>query len=72
MLFRFCRKEALPCVLRYWLLPDGRAVQWSLMELVSKKTDELIDPDAVESYYTVGKLLGCLPLGMMPDEQRSA
>ena len=42
------------------------------MELVSKQTDELIDPSAVESYYNVGKQLGCLPLGMMSDEQCDA
>ena len=27
------------------------------MELISKRTDELIDPSAVESYFTVGKQL---------------
>ena len=42
------------------------------MELISKRTDELIDPSAVESYFTVGKQLGCLPLGMMSDDQFSA
>ena len=47
-------------------------MQWSLIELINKRTDELIDPDATESYYAVGKQLGCLPLGMMADAQHSA
>ena len=58
--------------LRYWVLPDGRAVVWSLLELVSKRTDELIDPNAIEAYHAVGQQLGCLPLGMLPDEERGA
>ena len=59
-------------LLRYWVLPDGRAVAWSLLELVSKRTDELIDPNAIEAYHEVGQQLGCLPLGMLPDEERGA
>ena len=54
------------------MLPDGRAVVWSLLELVSKRTDELSDPNAIEAYHEVGQQLGCLPLGMLPDEERGA
>jgi hypothetical protein len=42
---------------------------WSLVELVTKQQDQLIDPTAVESYHGVGKQLGCLPLGMLPDKE---
>ena len=61
-----------PRQLRYWILPDGRAVVWSLLELVDKKLDELIDPAAPEAYFVVGQQLGCLPLGMLPDAERDA
>ncbi len=30
----------------YWILPDGRAVSWSLLEIVSQNMDELVDPTA--------------------------
>ena len=30
--------------LRYWILPDGRAVVRSLLQLVEKKLDQLIRP----------------------------
>jgi hypothetical protein len=53
-------------------LPDGRAVMWSLLQLVSKKTDELVSPGAIEEYYAVGQQLGCFPLGMLPDDQPRA
>ena len=55
--------------IRYWILPDGRAVLWSLLELVDKKLDELIDPTAPEAYFSIGQQLGCLPLGMLPDTE---
>ena len=58
--------------IRYWILPDGRAVVWSLLQLVDKKLDELIDHTAPEAYYAVGQQLGCLPLGMLPDAECGA
>ena len=59
---------AHPC-LRYWILPDGRAVVWSLLELVSAPPSELMDPNAREAYQAIGKELGYLPLGMLPDAE---
>ena len=53
-------------------MPDGRAVMCSLLQLVGKKTDELILPGAIAKYYAIGKQLGCLPLGMLPDDQWGA
>ena len=53
--------------LRCWVLPDGRSVTWSLLEIVGKKPDELIDPNAQESYHTVGNELEFEPLGTLPD-----
>ena len=50
----------------YWVLPDGRAVCWSLVELVNKKTDELIQGDAIEAYATIAQELLYEPLGMLP------
>ncbi len=55
--------------LRYWTLPDGRAVQWSVSELVTKKEDELIQGDTVESYFAIGAELSYEPLGMLPDDE---
>ena len=45
---------------------------WSLLQLAEKKLDQLIDPCAPEAYYAVGQQLGCLPLGMLSDEECSA
>ena len=53
----------------HWLLPDGRCMAWTVAELAQKRPDELIDPNAREAYFTVGKELGYLPLGMLPDEE---
>jgi len=53
----------------YWVLPDGRAVCWSLLELVNKKPDELIQGNTIEAYWTIAKELLYEPLGMLPDEQ---
>ncbi len=55
--------------LRYWILPDGRAVAWSLLELLDKSADELMDPNAWEAYQAIGKELGYQPLGMLPDTE---
>ena len=55
--------------LRYWVLPDGRAVVWSLLELLDKSADELMDPKAWEAYQAIGKELGYEPLGMLPDAE---
>ena len=52
-----------------WLLPDGRCMAWTVAELAQKRPDELIDPSAREAYFAVGKDLGYLPLGMLPDEE---
>ena len=40
-----------------------------MAELAQKRPDELIDPNAREAYFAVGKELGYLPLGMLPDEE---
>ena len=53
----------------YWVLPDGRAVCWSLVELVNKKTDELIEGNAIEAYAKVAEQLLYEPVGVLPDEQ---
>ena len=58
--------------LRYWTLPDGRAVAWSLLQLVDKKVDELLDANANEAYHAIGQVLGYLPLDMLPDAERGA
>ena len=55
--------------LRYWVLPDGRAVVWSLLELLDKSAEELMDPKAWEAYQAIGKELGYEPLGMLPDAE---
>ena len=48
-------RPSLQCsLLRYWILTDGRAVVWSLMQLAEKKLDELIDPAAPEAYHAAG------------------
>ena len=39
----------------YWVLPDGCAVCWTLLELVNKKPDELIQGNASEAYSTIAK-----------------
>ena len=54
---------------RYWILPDGRAVSWSLLELVDKSVEELMDPNAWEAYQAIGKEMGYLPLGTLPDAE---
>ena len=53
----------------YWTLPDGRAVCWSLFELVKKKPDELIEGNAIEAYAKVAEQLLYEPVGMLPDEE---
>ena len=53
----------------YWTLPDGRAVCWSLVELIKKKPDELIEGNAIEAYAKVAEQLLYEPVGMLPDEQ---
>ena len=55
--------------LRYWVLQDGRAVNWSVKELASKKPDEIVAPNAREAYHLVGEELQYEPLGMLPDEE---
>jgi len=56
--------------LRYWVLPDGRAVSWSVVELAEKKDDELVTPNAFEAYVAMGQELAYEPLGMLPDAER--
>jgi len=56
----------------YWVLSDGRAVCWTLLELVNKKPDELIQGNAVEAYSTIATELLYEPLGMLSDEQLNA
>jgi hypothetical protein len=70
---------ALSCLLvahdalRYWVLTDGRAVNWSVQELASKKLDELVvDAAAQEAYFAVGDQMGLTPLGMMEDVESEA
>ena len=58
--------------LRYWVLQDGRAVNWSVKELASKKPDEIVAPNAREAYHLVGEELQYQPLGMLPDEERGS
>ena len=55
--------------LRYWVLQDGRAVNWSVKELADKKPDELVAPNTREAYHLVGEELQYEPLGMLPDEE---
>ena len=55
--------------LRYWVLQDGRAVNWSVKELANKKPDEIVAPNAREAYHLVGEELQYEPLGMLPDEE---
>ena len=55
--------------LRYWVLSDGRCVAWSVTELAEKHDDELVDPNAREAYYAIGKELDHEPLGMLPDSE---
>ncbi len=64
-----CWQCAHPMHLRYWILPDGRAVVLSLLELLDKNADELMDPNAWEAYHLIGKELGYQPLGMLPDTE---
>ncbi len=59
--------------LRYWVLTDGRAVNWSVQQLASKKLDELVvDAAAQEAYFAVGDQMGLTPLGMMEDAECGA
>ena len=58
--------------LRYWILPDGRAIICSLLELLDKSEDELMDPNAWQAYQVIGKELGYQPLGMLPDAECDA
>ena len=53
----------------YFVLPDGRAVCWTLVELVNKKPDELIQGDTLEAYEKLAKELEYEPLGMLPDDE---
>ncbi len=55
--------------LRYWVLTDGRAVNWSVQQLASAKLDELVQPAAKEAYFAVGEQMGLTPLGMMEDTE---
>ncbi len=50
-------------------MPDGRAVVWSLLELLDKSVDELMHPSAWEAYHVIGKELGYQPLGTLPDAE---
>ena len=52
---------------RYWVLTDGRAVNWSVQQLAAAKLDELVQPAAKEAYDAVGEQMGLTPLGMMED-----
>ena len=56
--------------LRYWVLKDGRAVNWSVKELAEKKPDELVAANAQEAYQLIGQELRYEALGMLPDEER--
>ncbi len=58
--------------LRYWVLTDGRAVNWSVQQLAVAKLDELVQPAAKEAYYAVGEQMGLTPLGMMEDTEFGA
>ena len=59
--------------LRYWVLTDGRAVNWSVQQLASKKLDELVvDAAGQEAYFAVGDQMGLTPLGMMEDAESEA
>ena len=55
--------------LRYWLLPDGRAVNFSAIELVGKKADAFVTPGAHEAYFLVGKELLYEPLGLLQESE---
>ena len=59
-------------MLRYWVLTDGRAVNWSVQQLASTKLDELVQPSAKEAYFAVGEQMGLTPLGMMEDTECGA
>ena len=56
--------------LRYWVLKDGRAVNWSVKELAGKKPDELVAANAQEAYQLIGLELQYEALGMLPDGER--
>ena len=49
-------------------LEDGRCVSWSVSELAQRLVHELLDPNAREAYYAMGKEFDHFPLGMLPDE----
>ena len=53
----------------YFVLPDGRAMCWTLVELVNKKPDELIQGDTLEAYEEIAKELEYEALGMLPDDE---
>ena len=42
---------------------------WTLVELVNKKPDELIQGDTLEAYEKLAKELEYEPLGMLPDDE---
>ena len=56
-------------MIRYWVLPDGRAVLWSVAELAEKRDDELASPDSTDAYFSLAKELEFEPLGLLPDEE---
>ena len=53
----------------YFVLPDGRAVCWTLVELVNKRPDELIQGDTLEAYEKIAKALEYEALGMLPEDE---
>ena len=55
--------------LRYWTLPGGQVVQWSLLDLVSKRQDELIIGDKADAYLALGAELSYEALGMLSDNE---
>ena len=44
-------------------------MSWTLIELVNKKPDELIQGDTLESYEEIVKELQYEALGMLPDDE---
>ena len=58
--------------LRYWVLTDGRAVNWSVQQLAMRRLDELVDPAAKEVYFADGDQMGLTPLRVMEDTECGA
>ena len=56
----------------YWTLPDGRCVCWTAREMANAREDQLADKDSAAAYDEVGKQMGYIALGQLPEDDLEA